>query len=69
VSTIAIDWSGAKNPNGKIWLAVCEHGQLLELSPADSRTEAIERLLDHLLEDSNAVGGLDFAFSMPTVSE
>lgn len=65
MSAIAIDWSGAKNPKGKIWIGVCHHGRLLDLAPASSREDAIDRLLDHFADNPSAVGGLDFAFSMP----
>ncbi len=65
MSTIAIDWSGAKKPRGKIWTAVAAEGELTEVSAAAGRDEAIDRLLDHLERDPTAVGGMDFAFSMP----
>ena len=30
-TTVAIDWSGARNPRGKIWLALAHDGELAEL--------------------------------------
>ena len=66
MSAIAIDWSGnEKNPKGKIWVAVCEQGKLIDVVPPDTREEAIQYMLDRLKRDPDAVAGLDFAFSMP----
>lgn len=64
-TTIAIDWSGAKKPSGKIWLAKAHDRNLASLRPAKSRDEAIEWLLEQFKLFPNAVAGLDFAFSMP----
>lgn len=62
---IAIDWSGAKKPKGKIWTAMSEQGRLVELAPAATREKAISWLLEHLKNCPTAIAGLDFAFSMP----
>ena len=65
VSAVAIDWSGAKQPRGKLWLALADRGQVHELRNLSSREEAVERLVGYLQHDPTAVGGLDFAFSLP----
>lgn len=64
-TTIAIDWSGAKKPSGKIWLARAHDGKLDALEPAKSRVDAIKWLLGQFERYPTAVAGLDFAFSMP----
>ena len=64
---IAIDWSGALNPNKpkrKIWAAVAVGSRLDTLLPQDSRKAAIGWLIKQL-EQPNTIAGLDFAFSMP----
>ena len=64
---IAIDWSGALNPNKpkrKIWAAVAVGSRLDALLPQDSRKAAIGWLIKQL-EQPNTIAGLDFAFSMP----
>lgn len=65
MSAIAIDWSGAKKPKGKIWIAEANRGLLSRLEPLRSRDEAIFQLLDHLRSNEKAVAGLDFGFSLP----
>lgn len=64
-TTIAIDWSGAVQPAGKIWLACAHDGQLATLQPAKDRKDAVSWLLDQLSRYPDAVAGIDFAFSMP----
>ncbi len=66
MSAIAIDWSGAKKPAGKIWIAEARRGSLARLYPLGSREEAVAQLLQDLRRDPTIVAGLDFAFSMPT---
>lgn len=64
---IAIDWSGALNPNKpkrKIWAAVAVGSRLGVLLSQDSRKAAIDWLIKQL-EQPNTIAGLDFAFSMP----
>ena len=65
VTAIAIDWSGAKSPKGKIWFAQASDGRLRDLKHLSTREEAIDQLIKHLKADSTAVAGLDFAFSFP----
>ena len=65
MSAIAIDWSGAKQPRGKLWLAQADQGQVHELRSLSSREDAVDRLVEILLSDPTAVGGLDFSFSFP----
>ena len=65
MSTIAVDWSGAKRCSGKIWIAYVSGGQVHRLEPAKSREEAIYCLLRCLQENPQTVVGLDFAFSFP----
>ena len=62
---IAIDWSGAKNPVGKIWMASARGGHLDELDPCPTQAEAIDRLIAALHADPGSVAGLDFSFSYP----
>ena len=64
-TTVAIDWSGARNPRGKIWLALAHDGELAELKLSRSRNDAIYWLLQQLEKYPSAVAGIDFAFSMP----
>ena len=61
---IAIDWSGALRPKGKIWAAVANGPRLESLLPQSSRECAIAWLIEQL-EQPNTIAGLDFAFSMP----
>ena len=65
MSSIAIDWSGAMRPAGKIWIAEAWRGSLRRLDRLGSRDEAVGELLQHLRNNSDAVAGLDFAFSLP----
>lgn len=65
MNAVAVDWSGAKNPAGKIWLAEASEGSLTRLEPMRSRDEAIREVLGHLRSHRKAVAGLDFGFSLP----
>lgn len=65
MSAIAVDWSGAKRPAGKIWLADANQGSLTRLEPMRSRDEAILEVLRHLDSDKKTVAGLDYGFSLP----
>ncbi|MBS3755721.1 MAG: DUF429 domain-containing protein [Desulfobacterales bacterium] len=65
MSAIAVDWSGAKKPADKIWLARADQGLLTRLEPMRSRDEAILEVLRHLGSHKKAVAGLDFGFSLP----
>jgi hypothetical protein len=61
--TVAVDWSGARNPRGRIWIAVCEDGELRSLQPSASREAAAERVL--AFAGTETVIGFDFSFSLP----
>ena len=62
---IAIDWSGAKRPVGKIWMASARDGRLDQLEPISTQAEAIDQLIDSLRAHPSSVAGLDFSFSYP----
>lgn len=62
---IAIDWSGALRPKGKIWAAVAVGPRLEVLQMKNSREDAIGWLVKQLKQQPNTIAGLDFAFSMP----
>jgi hypothetical protein len=65
VTCVAIDWSGAKKPAGKIWIVEATEGSLHRLQPLDSRDHVLRELLQYLQADGHTVVGLDFAFSFP----
>jgi len=65
VRVIAIDWSGAKKPGQKIWLAQANLGQIEVLAPIRSQKEAIDRVIEYGAEGPSTVIGLDFAYSFP----
>jgi hypothetical protein len=60
-TVIAVDWSGARRPQG-IWLAVVRDGAVVESCPARSREEAIERVAGAA---APVIAGFDFSFSVP----
>ena len=62
---IAIDWSGAQEPNKNIWAAVAVGPRLEALQMKKSREDAIDWLIEQLKQQPNTIAGLDFAFSMP----
>jgi len=62
---MAIDWSGAKRPAGKIWLAEAANGELRRTEALQSRDEATLEIIRCCLTQPDLVVGLDFAFSMP----
>ena len=66
VTAVAIDWSGAKKPAGRIWIAEAVDGSLRRLEPLDSRDHALDELLRYLRTDERTIVGLDFAFSFPS---
>ena len=65
MAVIAIDWSGAKRPKNKIWIAEANNGSLSRLEPVASREQALKQVIEQLARDSRTIVGLDFAFSMP----
>ena len=62
---IAVDWSGAQEPKGKIWAAVAVGPRLEVLQMKHSREDAVDWLIEQLKQQPNTIAGLDFAFSMP----
>lgn len=62
---LAIDWSGAKRPTRKIWLAEADADGLRRLEPISSREEAIKAVLHYTHVESHVVAGFDFSFSLP----
>lgn len=66
MTIVAIDWSGAKKPVGKIWLAEADTDGLRRLEPFPSREAVIDAVLDYGRTDRRAIAGFDFSFSLPT---
>jgi hypothetical protein len=66
MEAVAVDWSGAKDPRRRLWLARASDSQLLELRSGVSR-ERVVRALIELRESSteHLVIGIDFSFSLP----
>jgi hypothetical protein len=63
---VAVDWSGARDPRGRIWLAVARGGRLHELFPATSREAAVDAIVERGRAATGPLAvGLDFAFSLP----
>jgi hypothetical protein len=62
---LAIDWSGAKHPHGKLWLAEVSAGALHRVILLHSREQAVEEICHVCNADPVTVVGLDFAFSFP----
>lgn len=48
MGVIAIDWSGAKRPKNKIWIAEANNGSLSRLDPVASREQALEQVVEQL---------------------
>lgn len=65
MSTIAVDWSGAVQPRGKLWLAQAIEGRVVRLEPFASREALAAELIAHCRTRPDTVIGLDFSFSMP----
>lgn len=62
---LALDWSGARNPAGKLWLAEARDGHLHRLESFPSREAAIEAVVAYGRGDERVVAGFDFSFSLP----
>lgn len=62
---VAVDWSGARSPAGKIWLAEAIDGHLVRLDALASRESVIECVADCRCSETPTVVGLDFSFSFP----
>src|SRR5207249_803820 len=62
---VAVDWSGARRPAGKIWLAEALAGTLQRLEPVSSRADVVRYVSDYGSRGIAAVVGLDFSFSLP----
>ncbi len=65
MAVVAIDWSGARRPARKLWLAEAHGGQLRRVVGLQSREAAAEEVIRFCEHTPNAIVGLDFAFSMP----
>lgn len=65
MSTIAVDWSGAVQPRGKLWLAQALDGRLVRLDAFASREALAAELVAQCSTRPGTVIGLDFSFSMP----
>jgi len=62
---VAVDWSGAKHPSGKIWLAEAVHGRLVWLEAFSTRESVVQRIFEYRRSGEPVVVGLDFSFSFP----
>ena len=73
---LGVDFSGGKNAGNKIWIAegvVSANGIEIESCQparklpggATNRYSALRALVEHLAEQSGALAGLDFPFSLP----
>lgn len=62
---LAVDWSGARKPAGKIWLAAVTGGTLQRLEACASREAAVDAVLAYGRSASRVVAGFDFSFSLP----
>jgi len=60
-AVIAVDWSGARRPEG-IWLAAVHEGRLVESRAMPTREEAVAYVQDFT---PPFVAGFDFSFGMP----
>jgi hypothetical protein len=65
VRTIAVDWSGARDPRRTLWLAEACAGELVRIEAGRTREELVEHLLEEAARDPALVVGLDFAFGFP----
>jgi hypothetical protein len=45
MAVVAIDWSGAKDPRGKLWLAEAHDGHLHRVIAVESRDAAVEEVI------------------------
>jgi hypothetical protein len=66
VDTVAIDWSGARDPRQTLWFGIAREGQLVGLSSGLTRESVIELIVEMAqVRTDPLVVGLDFAFSLP----
>jgi hypothetical protein len=63
--TIAVDWSGGKEPLKNLWLAEAGPGRLLDVASFSQRASVTDYLIAESQADPELVVGLDFAFSLP----
>lgn len=63
--TIAVDWSGAREPLRNLWLAEAVPGRLVNVASFSERASLVEYLIDQRQGKAELVVGLDFAFSLP----
>ena len=62
---VAVDWSGARAPANKIWLAAADSSGLRVLESQQSREAVVERVIELAEKHPETVVGLDFSFSLP----
>ena len=62
---IAVDWSGAREPANKIWLAAADSSGLRVLEPHESREAVVERVIKLADKHRETIVGLDSSFSLP----
>ncbi len=65
---VAVDWSGARDlpsQRERIWVAVVEGGELVELSAGRTRDETVDYVAALATAADPAVVGLDFSFGFP----
>lgn len=65
MTVLAIDWSGARRPAGKLWLAEAAGDGLTRLESFASREAAINAVLEYGRSGERVVAGFDFSFSLP----
>ena len=63
--TIAVDWSGGREPLKNLWLAEARSGRLLDVVSFAERAHVIDYLIQQRQAAPALVVGLDFAFSLP----
>ena len=65
IRSVAIDWSGAVKPRGKLALAEASGGELLRLDVLDTREQALAAIGEYRSGRDPVVVGIDFSFSLP----
>lgn len=63
--TIAVDWTGAKEPVKNLWMAEACDGELTDVRAFETRNQLTEHLIETAQASADLVVGLDFAFSLP----
>lgn len=63
---MAVDWSGARRPAGRLWAAQAHDGRVTALVPLHTRDQALEHVAAAAAGGGEPlVVGLDFSFSFP----